>query len=78
MTRKKTTIDYVKSSGNVFADLGLPHPERAHQYLQGLTGTLKPPANATADDFVDVMGSVMCESWMPSDTNPSPMTRWRT
>jgi predicted XRE-type DNA-binding protein len=29
MTRKKTTIDYVKSSGNVFADLGLPHPERA-------------------------------------------------
>ena len=29
MTRQKTTIDYVKSSGNVFADLGLPHPERA-------------------------------------------------
>jgi predicted XRE-type DNA-binding protein len=29
MTRKKTTIAYVKSSGNVFADLGLPHPERA-------------------------------------------------
>ena len=29
MTRKKTTIDYVKSSRNVFADLGLPHPERA-------------------------------------------------
>ena len=29
MTRKKTTIDYVKSSGNVFADLGLPHPEQA-------------------------------------------------
>ena len=29
MTQKKTTIDYVKSSGNVFADLGLPHPERA-------------------------------------------------
>ena len=27
MTRKKTTIDYVKSSGNVFQDLGLPHPE---------------------------------------------------
>ena len=29
MTRKKTTMHYVKSSGNVFADLGLPHPERA-------------------------------------------------
>ena len=29
MMRKKTTIDYVKSSGNVFADLGLAHPERA-------------------------------------------------
>ncbi len=29
MTRRKTTIAYVKSSGNVFADLGLPHPERA-------------------------------------------------
>ena len=29
MTRRKTTIDYVKSSGNVFANLGLPHPERA-------------------------------------------------
>ena len=29
MTRKKATIDDVKSSGNVFADLGLPHPERA-------------------------------------------------
>ena len=29
MTRRKTTITYVKSSGNVFADLGLPHPERA-------------------------------------------------
>lgn len=24
----KTTIAYEKSSGNVFADLGLPHPER--------------------------------------------------
>lgn len=29
MTRRKATIDYVRSSGNVFADLGLPHPERA-------------------------------------------------
>jgi hypothetical protein len=29
MTRNTTTIDYVKSNGNVFADLGLPHPERA-------------------------------------------------
>jgi predicted XRE-type DNA-binding protein len=29
MARKTTTLDYVKSSGNVFADLGLPHPERA-------------------------------------------------
>ena len=29
MARGKTTIDYVKSRGNVFADLGLPHPERA-------------------------------------------------
>ena len=27
MPRKKT-IDYVKGSGNVFADLGLPHPEQ--------------------------------------------------
>ncbi|MEQ1910833.1 MAG: helix-turn-helix transcriptional regulator [Vicinamibacterales bacterium] len=25
---KKTTIAYEKSSGNVFADLGLPHPEQ--------------------------------------------------
>lgn len=29
MIRKRTTIDYVKSGGNVFADLGLPHPEQA-------------------------------------------------
>ena len=28
MPRKKATIDYEKSSGNVFADLGLPHPEQ--------------------------------------------------
>ena len=28
MPRKKTVIDYVKGSGNVFADLGLPHPEQ--------------------------------------------------
>ena len=28
MARKKTAIDYVKSSGNIFADLGLPHPEQ--------------------------------------------------
>ena len=28
MTRRKTTIAYEKSSGNVFADLGLPHPEQ--------------------------------------------------
>ena len=28
MARKKTAIDYVKGSGNVFADLGLPHPEQ--------------------------------------------------
>lgn len=28
MTRKKTHIEYEKSSGNVFADLGLPHPEQ--------------------------------------------------
>ena len=28
MTRKTTTIAYEKSSGNVFADLGLPHPEQ--------------------------------------------------
>ena len=28
MTRKKATIDYEESSGNVFADLGLPHPEQ--------------------------------------------------
>jgi len=25
---KTTTIAYEKSSGNVFADLGLPHPEQ--------------------------------------------------
>ena len=25
---KKTTIAYEKSCGNVFADLGLPHPEQ--------------------------------------------------
>jgi predicted XRE-type DNA-binding protein len=29
MTRKRTTIDDVKSGGNVFSDLGLPHPEQA-------------------------------------------------
>ena len=28
MARKKTTIEHEKSSGNVFADLGLPHPEQ--------------------------------------------------
>lgn len=28
MPRKKTTIDYEKSSGNVFADLGVSHPEQ--------------------------------------------------
>jgi predicted XRE-type DNA-binding protein len=28
MPRKKTRVDYEKSSGNVFADLGLPHPEQ--------------------------------------------------
>ena len=28
MPRKKTTIDHVEGSGNVFADLGLPHPEQ--------------------------------------------------
>ena len=28
MPRKKTTIDYVEGSANVFADLGLPHPEQ--------------------------------------------------
>ena len=28
MTRRKTTIAYEKGSGNVFADLGLPHPEQ--------------------------------------------------
>ena len=28
MARKATTIAHEKSSGNVFADLGLPHPEQ--------------------------------------------------
>ena len=28
VARKKTAIDYVKGSGNVFADLGLPHSEQ--------------------------------------------------
>ncbi len=28
MARKTTTIAYEKSRGNVFADLGLPHPEQ--------------------------------------------------
>ena len=28
MARKKTSIDYVRGSGNVFADLGLPHHEQ--------------------------------------------------
>ena len=28
MTKKTTTIAREKSSGNVFADLGLPHPEQ--------------------------------------------------
>ena len=28
MARKKTMIDHVESGGNVFADLGLPHPEQ--------------------------------------------------
>ena len=28
MARKKTTIDDVEGSANVFADLGLPHPEQ--------------------------------------------------
>jgi predicted XRE-type DNA-binding protein len=28
MARRTTTIAYEKSSGNVFADLGLPHPEQ--------------------------------------------------
>jgi predicted XRE-type DNA-binding protein len=28
MAKKTTTIAYEKSSGNVFADLGLPHPEQ--------------------------------------------------
>ena len=28
MPRKKATVDYEKGSGNVFADLGLPHPEQ--------------------------------------------------
>jgi predicted XRE-type DNA-binding protein len=28
MARKTTTIAHEKSSGNVFADLGLPHPEQ--------------------------------------------------
>ncbi len=28
MPRKKATIAYENSSGNVFADLGLPHPEQ--------------------------------------------------
>jgi predicted XRE-type DNA-binding protein len=28
MARKTSTIDYEESSGNVFADLGLPHPEQ--------------------------------------------------
>ena len=27
MARKSTTIAHEKSSGNIFADLGLPHPE---------------------------------------------------
>ena len=37
-TKKKTRITAEKGSGNVFADLGLPHPEReqlrAHLTLQ--------------------------------------------
>ena len=28
MTKKTTTVAHEKSSGNVFADLGLPHPEQ--------------------------------------------------
>jgi predicted XRE-type DNA-binding protein len=28
MPRKKATIDYEEGSGNIFADLGLPHPEQ--------------------------------------------------
>jgi len=28
MAKKTTTIEHEKSSGNVFADLGLPHPEQ--------------------------------------------------
>ncbi len=28
MPRKRALIDYNKGSGNVFADLGLPHPEQ--------------------------------------------------
>jgi predicted XRE-type DNA-binding protein len=28
MPRKKTDIEHEKSSGNVFADLGVPHPEQ--------------------------------------------------
>ncbi len=28
MPRKKTGVDYERSSGNVFADLGLPRPEQ--------------------------------------------------
>jgi predicted XRE-type DNA-binding protein len=28
MVKKKKTIDFEKSSGNVFADLGLPYPEQ--------------------------------------------------
>ena len=38
MPRKKATIDYEEGSGNIFADLGLPHPKqellKAHLTLQ--------------------------------------------
>ena len=48
---KKTTIAYEKSSGNVFADLGLPHPE---QELLKARLTLQIYRDITARDLTQV------------------------
>ena len=48
---KKTTIAYEQSSGNVFADLGLPHPE---QELLKARLTLQIYRDITARDLTQV------------------------
>ena len=48
---KKTTIAYEQSSGNVFADLGLPHPEQ--ELLKALL-TLQIYRDITARDLTQV------------------------